>query len=69
LYIGLPGHEEEAGRELDEAVINRLRLPRAFYEPVRAAHRPGTTIVITQSQVGTSSGEPLTIMDAVVPRP
>jgi len=69
VYIGLPGHEEEAGRELDEAVINRLRLPRAFYEPVRAAHRPGTTIVITQSQVGTSSGEPLTIMDAVVPRP
>lgn len=44
VYIGLPGHEEEAGRALDEAVINRLRLPRAFYEPVRAALRPGTTI-------------------------
>lgn len=69
VYIGLPGHEEEAGRALDEAVINRLRLPCAFYEPVRAALRPGTTILITQSQVGTSGGEPLTIMDAVVPRP
>ncbi|MBB3347226.1 L,D-transpeptidase family protein [Sphingomonas sp. BK069] len=68
-YIGLPGHEEEAGRPLDEGVINRLRLPRAFYEQVRAALRPGTTILITQSRVGSSGGEPLTVMDAVVPQP
>ncbi|MBW6527511.1 L,D-transpeptidase family protein [Sphingomonas sp. RHCKR7] len=69
VYIGLPGHEEEAGHALDEAVINRLRLPRGFYEQVRAALRPGTTILITQSRVGSSGGEPLTVMDAVVPQP
>lgn len=69
IYVGLPGHEAEAGRALDEAVINRLRLPRAFYQAVRAALRPGTTILITQSAVGTSAGEPLTVMDAVVPQP
>jgi len=69
VYVGLPGHEEEAGRPLDEAVINRLHLPRRFYEAVRAALRPGTTILITQSPVGTSPGEPLTVMDAVVPQP
>lgn len=69
VYVGLPGHEEEAGRTLDEAVINRLRLPRDFYTAVRAALRPGTTILITQSPVGTSTGEPLTVMDAVVPQP
>ncbi|MBW6532639.1 L,D-transpeptidase family protein [Sphingomonas sp. RRHST34] len=69
VYIGLPGHEEEAGRSLDEAVINRLRLPRGFYEQVRVALRPGTTILITQSRVGSSGGEPLTVMDAVVPQP
>jgi hypothetical protein len=69
VYIGLPGHEEEAGQPLDEAVINRLRLPRRFYGAVRAALRPGTTILITQSRVGTSDGEPITVMDAVVPRP
>lgn len=67
VYVGLPGHEEDAGRTLDEAVINRLRLPRGFYDAVRAALRPGTTILITQSPVGTSAGEPLTVMDAVVP--
>ncbi len=69
MYIGLPGHEEEAEHPLDEAVINRLRLPRGFYDAVRLALRPGTTILITQSRVGTSGGEPLTVMDAVVPQP
>jgi len=69
VYVGLPGHEEDAGRPLDEAVINRLRLPRAFYERVRTALHPGTTILITQSSVGTTSGEHLTVMDAVVPQP
>lgn len=60
---------EVTGHPLDEAVINRLRLPRGFYDAVRAARRPGTTILITQSRVGTSGGEPITVMDAVVPRP
>jgi hypothetical protein len=69
VYLGLPGHEAEAGKPLDEAMINRLRLPRTFYQAVRAALRPGTTILITQSPVGTSVGEPLTVMDAVIPHP
>jgi hypothetical protein len=70
LYVGLPGHEEEAGRELDEATINRLRLPRKFYELVRAQLKPGATILITQSSVGDDGQRArLTIMDAVIPRP
>ncbi len=62
---------EVTGHPLDEAVINHFRLPRGFYArcAVRAALRPGTTILITQSRVGTSGGEPITVMDAVVPRP
>ncbi len=70
LYVGLPGHEEDAGRELDEATINRLRLPRKFYELVRAQLTPGATILITQSSVGDDGQRGrLTIMDAVIPRP
>lgn len=70
LYVGLPGHEEEAGRELDEATINRLRLPRKFYEQVRAQLTPGATILITRSSVGDDGRRGrLTIMDAVIPRP
>lgn len=70
LYVGLPGHEEEAGRELDEATINRLRLPRRFYELVRAELTPGATILMTRSSVGDDGRRGrLTIMDAVIPRP
>lgn len=69
LFVGLPGHEEEEGRELDEAVINRLRLPRGFYQAVRAALQPGTTILITTSSVGTGPNDPMTVLDAVAPQP
>jgi hypothetical protein len=69
LYLGLPGHEEDAGRTLDEAAINRVRVPRAFLASVKAALVPGTTILVTQSSVGASEGERITIMDAVAPQP
>ncbi|WP_422634301.1 L,D-transpeptidase [Sphingobium sp.] len=70
LYIGLPGHAEEEGRQLDEATINRLRLPRAFYDQIKAALRPGDTILMTNSSVGDDGqGRQITVMDAVVPQP
>lgn len=70
IFVGLPGHDEDAGRQLDEATINRLRLPKAFYERVKAALTPGTTILITRSSVGDDGGAGrLTIMDAVAPLP
>jgi hypothetical protein len=69
IYVGLPGHVEEEGREVDEAVINRLRLPRPFYEKVRAILAPGTTILVTNSRVGDGPLEHLTVIDAVKPVP
>jgi hypothetical protein len=70
VYVGLPGHEEEEGQLLDEATINRLRLPRAFYESVKAALEPGATILITQASVGQDGRRgKMTIMDAVPPMP
>ncbi|OJV29989.1 MAG: L,D-transpeptidase [Sphingomonas sp. 67-36] len=69
IYVGLPGHEGDEGRELDEATINRVRTPRGFYESVKAALRPGTTILVTNSSVGASEGKRITIMDAVAPTP
>lgn len=67
IYVGLPGHDADAGHELDEATINRVQMPRSFYDVVKAQIRPGTTILVTQSSVG-ETGERLTIMDAVNPR-
>ncbi|WP_404334581.1 L,D-transpeptidase [Sphingomonas sp. MMS12-HWE2-04] len=68
-YIGLPGHDEDAGRPLDEAILNRVRMPRDFYDKVRAALVPGTTLLVTQSSVGAETGKRITIMDAVSPAP
>ncbi|TVV71029.1 L,D-transpeptidase [Sphingomonas solaris] len=70
VYVGLPGHDEDAGRMLDEATINRLRLPRRFYEQVKGALRPGDTILITNSSVGDDGRDRrITVMDAVIPQP
>ena len=68
VYVGLPGHQEDEGRALDEATINRVRMPRGFYEAVKAALRPGATILVTQSSVGEDTGRKVTILDAVVPK-
>ncbi len=67
IYVGLPGHADDEGRELDEATLNRVRMPADFFTAVKAALQPGATILVTQSSVGESAGRRLTIMDAVTP--
>lgn len=69
VYVGLPGHAEDEGKALDEATINRVRMPRAFYQLVKAQLTPGATILVTNSPVGAEPLEKLTIMDAVAPQP
>ena len=68
IYVGLPGHDADQGRELDEAAINRVHLPRGFFEAVYPALQPGTTILVTQSSVGGGTGEHITILDSAVPK-
>ena len=70
IYMGLPGHEDDRGRELDQATINRVRVPKDFYRAVRPLVQPGATILVTQSSVGEDvMGRKLTVIDAVVPQP
>lgn len=69
VYVGMTGHAEDDGVEVDESVLNRVRLPRRFYELVKAELRPGTTILVTDSRVGATPLQRMTIMDAVVPLP
>lgn len=70
VYVGLPGHSEDAGRVLDEATINRVHLPGSFYQDLKTALKPGTTILVTQSSVGEAGvGHRMTLMDSVVPTP
>ena len=67
VYVGLPGHEDDEGREADEAILNRVHLPLRFYQLVKAELQPGATILVTNSRVGANPLEKLTIMDAVAP--
>jgi len=54
---------------LDEATMNRLKLPRGFYDAIVAMLRPGSTILITASSVGDDGrGQKLTILDSVSPK-
>lgn len=67
VYVGLPGHAEDEGVEVNEAVLNRVHMPRTFYNLVKAQLRPGATVLVTNSSVGVEPLEKLTIMDAVAP--
>ena len=68
VYVGLPGHEEDKGREVDEATLNRVRVPKTFYNAVRPLVQPGATILVTQSRVGEEGeGRKLTVIDTVTP--
>lgn len=70
IYVGVPGHDDDAGQALDEAILNRVKLPRGLYDAVKGELKPGATILVTQSSVGEGEpGRPLTILDSVTPSP
>lgn len=69
VYVGMTAHQDDDGKEVDDGVLNRVRMPRKFYELVKAELKPGSTILVTNSRVGAKPLERLTIMDAVVPKP
>lgn len=67
-YVGLPGHPEDQSKVLDDATINRVKMPPPFYDALKAELRPGTTILVTQSSVGAQAAGPRgTILDGVKP--
>jgi L,D-transpeptidase catalytic domain len=67
-YIDLPSQDPNKGRELEDATRDRVRMPRQFYEALRAQLQPGTTVLVTQSSVGAKpTSDELTIIDAVTP--
>ena len=68
VFVGLPGHEDNKGVEVDSATLERVRMPRDFYTELKAKILPGTTVVVTSAHISPdTTGEQLTIMDAVSP--
>jgi hypothetical protein len=65
IEVGVPGHEGEKGEVVDLAQTEGLRMPAAFYSNVQGVMAPGTTILITEAQVNTSTtGQKMTVMAA-----
>ena len=63
--IGVPGHEDEAGRELDTSALDRLRLPDGFRDMLRERMVEGTTVLVTSASVGAhNSGKNMTLLAA-----
>lgn len=65
VFAGVSGHEGEAGRVVDEATRNLVRIPRAFHEQVAPILRPGTTLLVTQAPLRSGNlGAGLTVLSS-----
>ena len=65
VFAGVSGHEDEAGRVVDEATRNLVRIPRAFHEQVASILRPGTTLLVTQAPLRSGhTGASLTVLSS-----
>ena len=68
IFVGLPGAGEGKDTPVDNDTLNRVHMPRPFYAQLKPAMAPGTTVLVTMSQISpATSGEHITIMDAVSP--
>lgn len=67
VFAGVSGHEDEAGRVVDEATRNLVRIPREFHEQVVPILRPGTTLLVTQAPL--RSGQPGTGLTVISSSP
>ncbi len=63
IYAGVSGHAGEAGRELDEATRNLVRIAPDVYAKVLPILAPGTTMLVTQAPLAAAAtGTTLTVL-------
>jgi hypothetical protein len=66
IYVAVPGHADDEGKVLDGSVASQVKFPKPMYDAVSAILQPGTTILVTQSSVDTTTtGEKLVVMNGV----
>ena len=61
-YVGIPGHEDEAGRRVDPVTVDRVRIAAPFREAVLGVLRPGATVLVTAAPLDPASGSRLTVL-------
>src|SRR6187402_82856 len=51
ITIGIPGHGDEAGKVVDEALVDRVSVPREFMEKIVPLLAPGSVLLATDESV------------------
>jgi len=63
VYVGIPGHDDDANKPLDADTRARVHIPTAFYDAVAAILTPGATILVTPASLTPdTSGRSLTVL-------
>lgn len=58
ITIGIPGHGDEAGRVVDQALVDRVTVPREFVEKLVPMLSPGSVLLATDESVEPSTTGP-----------
>ena len=65
IYVGAPGHADDAGKQLDRTIINEVKIPELFRNAVTQIIQPGATILVTQAAINTGAiGEDLVVLNS-----
>ena len=66
--VGVPGHMQEAGTQVNAAALAKIRLPAEFVRQVNSILTPGATVFVTNEALSPeSSGPILRVVDADPP--
>lgn len=68
ITIGIPGHGDEAGKVVDEALVDRVAVPREFMEKLLPLLAPGSVLLATDESVQPSTtGGKVQVIDSNPP--
>lgn len=68
ITIGIPGHGDEAGKVVDEALADRVAVPREFMEKLLPLLTPGSVLLATDESVSpASTGGKVEVIDSNPP--
>lgn len=68
LRIGVPGHLEEAGTDVDPTAVSRIKIPADFVSRLNTVLTPGATVLVTDEAITRkSTGPMLQVVDSDPP--
>jgi L,D-transpeptidase catalytic domain len=68
LRIGVPGHSQEQGTQVDPTAVARIKIPTDFVAHVNSVLTPGATLLVThESLYPQTTGPMIQVMDADPP--